>query len=821
MQVATVQDHITHAVMGANTAQSFGISDSPEFFNILSNSLYSNKKQAVVREVLCNGWDSHIDSGKVDLPLRVTLTDQALTIQDFGAGIPDSAMHTIYCVYGLSTKLNDGKQTGGFGLGCKAPFAYTDHFEVTSCHAGMKTIYRISKSSGEVGGRPGLMKIASVPTTETGLQVKIELKDSYDKHEFDKLIRFLTSSGEILVNLNEELLPVLPFSKAVDGYLITDSLAQQFGVNQVLVRYGNVIYPVPENSNYGHLLKYATQLIGKLPQECYMGWRLILMAKPNTISITPSRETLSMTDMTVDTLTSLLQAFKDQAEANLRVEYTKINKDCVEKTFRQLNPSKLLNPAKQIVGLGKHMMAGKNYTNFPSISRGIASAHYPDGDFRTKDLELRLTSLIESSYGNRGKIQSYLSALRRGKKEEQEEWFLRRMVSPLVQKLKAQEGMYDTSLLIYGEDQGHLAYEMGRRRHSYDRVNFYKAVGYQKHYFDDFMPFLRNFIILAYNRDDVETRAPLFPEMKFWFGEVRESFVYVVQRSDPKVEQAREFFKSQGFYVVDLTKRLKSEPIPEKVKKDPRPVVKRFKGIPKLTTVLVPGKQHLDTTLFKNAGEDDRIESPEYYIRLSPLNECRYLPTFNIPTSVAIIRKYGDKGGVVINQSQIDKYCTLGAIPLNDWLIKRVTADIMASTTITASLPHCNTLIHRSADIPLMSHDGETLLTLILRDSVLRTYYGLSNTMTDDDRDLLAIWGALKQQYRYIRGASPLDPLTKHIEGSKPSPELLKLVNRLKKATVMTAVLYASTMETRLADNKTPETLKTKIRDMVIFAIKD
>ena len=99
MQVATVQDHITHAVMGANTAQSFGISDSPEFFNILSNSLYSNKKQAVVREVLCNGWDSHIDSGKVDLPLRVTLTDEALTIQDFGAGIPDRTSGVIHLAY--------------------------------------------------------------------------------------------------------------------------------------------------------------------------------------------------------------------------------------------------------------------------------------------------------------------------------------------------------------------------------------------------------------------------------------------------------------------------------------------------------------------------------------------------------------------------------------------------------------------------------------------------------------------------------------------------------------------------------------------------
>jgi len=39
-------------------------------------------------------------------------------------------MGPLYGTYGGSDKKNNGTETGGFGLGCKSPFAYGDHFEV-------------------------------------------------------------------------------------------------------------------------------------------------------------------------------------------------------------------------------------------------------------------------------------------------------------------------------------------------------------------------------------------------------------------------------------------------------------------------------------------------------------------------------------------------------------------------------------------------------------------------------------------------------------------------------------------------------------------
>jgi hypothetical protein len=174
MQVSHVDERVTHAVIGGRKTIDFDISNSAEFFHILSSTLYTDQRLAVIREVVCNAWDAHIASGRTNLPVEVILENNQITIRDFGNGIADEDMGHIYGTYGNSTKQNDGKQTGGFGLGCKAPFAYTDHFQVVSHHKGVKTIYALSKSSAVVGGKPGITPIVSMPTDDFGLSRREE-----------------------------------------------------------------------------------------------------------------------------------------------------------------------------------------------------------------------------------------------------------------------------------------------------------------------------------------------------------------------------------------------------------------------------------------------------------------------------------------------------------------------------------------------------------------------------------------------------------------------------------------------------------------------
>lgn len=103
---------ISHNVQGT-VLGSFSTVSTDEMFSVLSESFYSEPEQAVIRELLCNAWDSHIVSGITDTPVDVTLTDTDLIIKDFGAGIPHDQIMDIYFTFGTSTKREDDRQTGG------------------------------------------------------------------------------------------------------------------------------------------------------------------------------------------------------------------------------------------------------------------------------------------------------------------------------------------------------------------------------------------------------------------------------------------------------------------------------------------------------------------------------------------------------------------------------------------------------------------------------------------------------------------------------------------------------------------------------------
>lgn len=303
MQVAMLSDAITHAVIGKQESIEMGVSDSAALMHIFSTTLYTYPRLATVREIICNGWDGHIITDRTDVPLQITLGAGMLSIRDFGPGIPHDKIGQIYGVFGNSTKRDDSSQTGGFGLGSKAPFSYVDNFEVISHHAGVKTVYRISKSSMEAGGKPSIDTIVSLPTTETGLQVKVNIRDEH-MGEFADLIREVLILGEIKASVNDAP-PVegLPLENSPTGYLINSF--QGTLTTRINVRYGNVVYPLPKHAAYEDDWRRVLSSMNSL----WSSANIIFMCPPDTVSIAPSREALILTEGTVATLKGLLESF--------------------------------------------------------------------------------------------------------------------------------------------------------------------------------------------------------------------------------------------------------------------------------------------------------------------------------------------------------------------------------------------------------------------------------------------------------------------------------------------------------------------------------
>jgi len=131
----------------------FGVSDLGLIFDILRNKLYSDKIGSICREYMSNARDAHREVGKND-PIKVILPnslDLRFRVIDYGPGISPERMENIFTKYAGSTKRHDNVQTGGFGIGGKSGFSYSDSFAITTIVDGVKYSYTAYIDETKVG----------------------------------------------------------------------------------------------------------------------------------------------------------------------------------------------------------------------------------------------------------------------------------------------------------------------------------------------------------------------------------------------------------------------------------------------------------------------------------------------------------------------------------------------------------------------------------------------------------------------------------------------------------------------------------------------
>lgn len=185
--------------------ESFAIGNIGRIMGILRNSMYANPIKAIVREIASNARDAHREVGKDSKPIEIHLPndfDEHFWIKDYGPGISPERMSNVFIRYGSSTKNDDNVQTGGFGLGAKTPFAYSDQFQITtitqSDTGNIKRVYIAYIDESETGK----MRLMTQSQTdeETGTEVSLVVKE-------DDFYKFVNATLEICRYWNP--LPVL------------------------------------------------------------------------------------------------------------------------------------------------------------------------------------------------------------------------------------------------------------------------------------------------------------------------------------------------------------------------------------------------------------------------------------------------------------------------------------------------------------------------------------------------------------------------------------------------------------------------------------
>lgn len=253
----------------------FQITANGTAFQILSSGLYSDKIMAVIRELSCNAYDSHVAAKKKSVPIKVTMPtveNPVFKVQDFGTGLDDEQVTSLYTNYFASDKRDDNAQIGGFGLGSKSPFAYTDSFTVTAIKNGVCRIY----SAYLTAGAPAITQLSEEPTSEpNGVEVSMLVKPS-DIDEFHVKANIAYTWFDVkpdVYNLMPAKKPIVRSYSYESQYLAipsTDHTAYRkvqstySSQHEAVVIMGNVCYPLNVSAVAGqntNLVKFLNQYV--------------------------------------------------------------------------------------------------------------------------------------------------------------------------------------------------------------------------------------------------------------------------------------------------------------------------------------------------------------------------------------------------------------------------------------------------------------------------------------------------------------------------------------------------------------------------------
>lgn len=293
----------------------FRIRNSAKAFSILSSGLYANKICAIIRELSCNAVDSHTAAGKKTTPFDVHLPNSLepwFSIRDYGTGLDDNQVTSIYTTYFESTKADSNEFIGALGLGSKSPFSYTDNFTVTAIKNGSKRIYTAFINDR---GVPSIAKMADNDSSEpNGVEVKFSVNDRYDFDKFRQEARGVYKHFSLrpvvsgardftFIELDYNDIDIIP------GVHTTGSHKNSYAVM------GNIAYPIS--------IPAADTTLGNLRTLLNCG--LVMHFDIGELDFQASREGLSYISTTVDAIKRKLEKLNAQLTIRLAEDANKIS----------------------------------------------------------------------------------------------------------------------------------------------------------------------------------------------------------------------------------------------------------------------------------------------------------------------------------------------------------------------------------------------------------------------------------------------------------------------------------------------------------------
>ena len=292
----------------------FRIKSSAKSFSILSSGLYSNKIRAIIRELSTNAVDSHIAAGKPNIPFLVHLPSMLepwFSVQDFGTGLDEASVLSIYTTYFESTKTESNDYTGALGLGSKSPFSYTDNFSITVVKNGIKSIFSAFINQQ---GIPAVALMSTSTTEESsGLEVKFSVSKQDDYRNFRdeaaEVFRWFALQPEIQGTYSPRMLSCV-HADICPGV----SLSNQTSYPMAIM--GNIAYPLKNIPNRHQIDDTLSPLLES---------GLVITFPIGALDFAASREELSYIPETMAAISNKLTEIHFALIAYIKEEVSKID----------------------------------------------------------------------------------------------------------------------------------------------------------------------------------------------------------------------------------------------------------------------------------------------------------------------------------------------------------------------------------------------------------------------------------------------------------------------------------------------------------------
>jgi hypothetical protein len=282
-------------------------------FSILRNSLYSDKPLAIIREYCTNAQDAHVEAGKPNESIRVkypTIFDNTLSIRDFGNGLSNEDVFTVFNSYGESTKRDSNDLVGMLGLGSKSAFSYVNDFTIKSYNNGLMSHYIAYIDETNIGK---VSLVNTEATDETGLEIIISILPHHVRSFNSTFTEYLCKFEPTPIVINDAYFDSSVKSSKRNLVIEHDD----WGIlhdnnNQSIIRMGNVDYVFTYDS-----LKLTTEESADL--KCFDSRRFSVYLKAKIGDVVPSasRESLEMNSKTLDYIKKQLYKIKNSIKGLL------------------------------------------------------------------------------------------------------------------------------------------------------------------------------------------------------------------------------------------------------------------------------------------------------------------------------------------------------------------------------------------------------------------------------------------------------------------------------------------------------------------------